>query len=343
MTSNYLLQGQTTKYTYKFDVVGNLYSELFKKQYMTNIQDPTGQSNNLYNAYSKNGFLNEELTFIIPIYKNMPAYNKLPSTQEGSNLYYISSNYTSVYLRAEPNGVAITPLLKDTIVNVLRLGVSGYGEVEAEGLIGYIPEQYLTKLNTKVDTYRIPSISDLPFYDVDPDSWYYSAVKYNYENGMIKGLDDSRFAPDNKLTRSMLVTILHRMENNPKITTSSKFTDVQDTSKWYYNAVVWASEKKIVSGYKDGRFGPEDYISRQQLAVILYNYAKYKGKNVAKTADLSKFSDRNKISSWAEKEISWAVAVNVISGNKDGTLKPLGTANRAEAAAMLYKYCKYVK
>ena len=220
---------------------------------MTNVQDPTGQANRLYQAYNDNGFINDELTFIIPIYKNMPAYAKLPSSQTG-NLYYISSNYTSVYLRSGPGGASsgyanITALLKDTLVNVLQTGINGFSEVEVDGLTGYVSEQYLTKVNTKKDTYTVPSISDLPFNDVDPNSWYYTAVKYNYDKGMIKGLNDTTFAPNQKLTRSMLATILYRMENNPKITSTSKFTDVKDANKWYYKAIVWASEKKIVNGY----------------------------------------------------------------------------------------------
>ena len=347
MTSNYLKAGQTTKYTYKFDVVGTLYSELFKKQYMTNVQDPTNQSSMLYDAYNQNGYLKDELTFIIPIYKNMPTYVKLPSTQIG-NLYYISSNYTSVYLRTGPGDTSsgylnIAALPKDTLVNVIKTGIGGYAQVEVDGIPGYISEKYLTKVNTKKDTYKVPSISDLPFYDVDADSWYYSAVKYNYDKGMIKGLNDIIFAPEQKLTRAMLVTILYRMEKYPKVTATSKFMDVKDKNEWYYKAVVWATEKGIVHGYENGNFGANDNITREQLAVILNHYAKYKGKNYTKTTDISNFKDSSKVSSWALSQVKWAVASKVITGNENGTLNPTGTATRAEAASMLYKYCMKVK
>lgn len=137
--NNYLSQGQNTKYTYKFDVIGSNKSQLYSHQYMTNVQDPTNQSSMLYDAYSENGYLKNDLTFIIPVYKNMPAYAKLPSTQIG-NLYYVSSNYTSVYLRNGPGGAAsgyqnIAALPKDTIVNVLQTGINGWAKVEWNGIV----------------------------------------------------------------------------------------------------------------------------------------------------------------------------------------------------------------
>ena len=105
---------------------------------------------------------------------------------------------------------------------------------------------------------------------------------------MLQGLNETTFAPNQTLTRSMLVTILYRMEKNPKITSNSKFADVQDASKWYYKAVVWATEKGLVHGYENGNFGPNDNVSRQQLAVVLNHYAKYKGKNYT-LSSLNKF------------------------------------------------------
>lgn len=139
LSSSYLSQGQNTKYTYKFDVIGSSKNQLYSHQYMTNVQDPTNQSSMLYDAYSDNGYLNNELTFIIPVYKNMPSYVKLPSTQTG-NLYYVSSNYTAVYLRNGPGGATsgyqnIAALPKDTLVNVLQTGINGWAKVEWNGIV----------------------------------------------------------------------------------------------------------------------------------------------------------------------------------------------------------------
>ena len=184
----------------------------------------------------------------------------------------------------------------------------------------------------------------LGFDDVKEGEWYYNAVKYVYENNIIKGYNDTKFGPNDKITRGQFVTVLYRMEGEPSISGKTKFKDVQDTSKFYYKAVKWAEDKKVISGYDNGNFGPEDKITREQLAVILYKYAKYKRKDVSATNNLSKFADTNKISSWATLQVKWAVGAGVITGNNvtPPTLNPKGYATRAEASAMIEKYCKKV-
>ena len=182
----------------------------------------------------------------------------------------------------------------------------------------------------------------IPFTDVKDTDWFANAVKYVYNNNIIKGYDDTTFAPNDNLTRGQLVTILHRMEGSPAVTGKTEFPDVQDSKQYYYKAVKWATDNKIASGYNTGKFGPEDNITREQLAVILNRYAKYKGKDVSATKDLSEFKDANKISSYAISQMKWAVGAGVITGNADKTLNPQGTATRAEVAAMLEKYCKKI-
>ena len=182
----------------------------------------------------------------------------------------------------------------------------------------------------------------IPFTDVASWDWYLDAVKYVYNNGMIKGLNDYTFGPNNKLTRGMIVTILYRMEGSPTVSGTSGFSDVKET-EYYAKAVKWAKDKKIVSGYSGTtKFGPNDNILRQDLAGILRNYAKYKGKNVNVTSDLTKFKDYKKVDSYANASMQWAVGKKVMNGNKDGTLNPKGNASRAEAAAMLKNYCENV-
>ena len=196
--------------------------------------------------------------------------------------------------------------------------------------------------STVVDEDKKEEKEDIPFTDVSENAWYYNAVKFNYEKGMIKGTSDTTFNPSGDLTRGMLVTILWRMEGNPKVT-SNQFTDV-GANQYYYNAVNWAASKKIISGYGNGKFGPNDKITREQLAVILRNYALYKKKNVSARTDLSKFTDNKNISSYAKDAVSWAVANKIISGKSEGTkVDPHGKATRAETAAMLYNYCMNIK
>ena len=179
------------------------------------------------------------------------------------------------------------------------------------------------------------------FSDVLSTSWYYGAVKFVFEENIMKGLEEYKFGPNNKLTRSMMASILYNMEENPTVSGTSPFSDVTNTSAWYYKAVLWASQNKIVSGNKDGTFKPNGNITREELAIMLYNYAKFKGKDMSKTDDLSKFSDKNKVASYALTAVKWAVANNVITGS-NGKLNPKGTATRAETASMIYKYCDKV-
>jgi len=151
------------------------------------------------------------------------------------------------------------------------------------------------KIGEKTKTYTITS--ELPFDDVKKGTWYYKAVEYVFNNNIIRGYNNTTFAPNNKLTRGMMVTILYRMEGEPEISGTPTFPDVQDRSKYYYKAVKWATDKGIISGYSNGKFGPNDNIQRQQLAVILNKYAKYKEKDVSQTSDLKEFIDSSKISS----------------------------------------------
>ena len=189
----------------------------------------------------------------------------------------------------------------------------------------------------------IKEIKEIPFADVEINGWEYTAVRYMWQNEyMTKGNTSALFSPNDLLTRAMLVTILHNMEGRPYVPGTSKFTDVQNSNEWYYVAIKWAAKNNIVSGYSNGNFGPNDPITREQLAVILNQYCKYKGKYKAAKADYSKFSDSNEISDFAKWGMNWAVGTGVING-ANGKLNPKGTATRAETASMIYKYCIKIK
>ena len=184
--------------------------------------------------------------------------------------------------------------------------------------------------------------NQIPFTDVAKNTWYYGAVKYAYDNNIMSGTNAYTFAPNDKLTRGMLVTLLYRMEGSPKVSGNSKFSDVQNSSAFYYTAIKWATQNNVINGYKDGRFGPNDAITREQLAVILSNYSAYKGTYKTQPNNLSKFKDSSKISAYAKPGMQWATGVGVITGSQ-GNLNPRGTTTRAEGASMLYKYCLNVK
>ena len=188
----------------------------------------------------------------------------------------------------------------------------------------------------------VTDIKEVPFVDVKTTDWFYKAVKDMYTNKYMSGTTSTTFSPNEKITRGMIVTVLHNMEKSPYISDASKFSDVQNPKDYYYMAVKWAAKNKIVSGYSNGKFAPNDPITREQLAVILNQYCNYKGKYKATYADFSKFKDSSKISSYAKWGMNWAVGNKIINGS-NGKLNPQGTATRAEAAAMLSNYCKSIK
>lgn len=175
------------------------------------------------------------------------------------------------------------------------------------------------------------------FTDVTKNDWYYKALSFAVEKGLMKGVEDSKLGPNEQLNRAMLVTILYRLENEPKVSYTALFSDVAD-GQWYTNAVIWAAENKIVSGYSDGRFAPNDAITREQLATILHNYAVYKKQNTSASNDLSSFTDATKISAYAKTAMGWANAKGLITGRTASTIAPTDTATRAEVATILQRF-----
>lgn len=180
----------------------------------------------------------------------------------------------------------------------------------------------------------------LPFNDVSESEWFYEAVKYVYDKGMMNGISDTAFAPYSNLTRGMIAQVLYNLEGKPAVS-GSAYTDVA-ADQWYNGAVNWAAQKGIVTGYGDGTFGPMDNITREQMAAILYRYAQYKGYDVSAKGDLTAFTDGNTVSDWAKDAMSWAVGTALFNGKGDGILDPTTTATRAEVAKILMTYCENV-
>lgn len=176
---------------------------------------------------------------------------------------------------------------------------------------------------------------NLPFADVRESDWYRSAVAYVYEQGLMNGITADRFGPDEPTTRGMIVTIFHRLEGSPEAPAPA-FPDVR-ADFYYAQPIAWAEANGIVTGYEDGTFGPEDNITREQLAAILYRFARYKGWDTGAGVSLDRFPDAARISPYAVQPIAWAVDEGLISGMANGTMSPGGTATRAEAATILMR------
>ena len=182
----------------------------------------------------------------------------------------------------------------------------------------------------------------LSFQDVKEGSWFQGAVEYVYRAGLMAGTGDTTFEPNAKLTRAMTAQILYNLEGQPATTSGSAFADIADGA-WYADAVTWAAEKGIVGGYGGGLFGPEDNITREQLAAILYRYAQTKGYDVSVGEDTNilGYTDALKISEYAIPAMKWACGAGVIMGVTESALLPQGSATRAQVATMLMRFCEY--
>ena len=176
----------------------------------------------------------------------------------------------------------------------------------------------------------------MPFVDVNEGDWFYDVVLYAYDNGLMTGTSADTFAPNTATTRGMIVSMLARLEGVTSAE-SAGFTDVAE-SDWYATAVNWAASVGVVNGYEDNTFRPNDAITREQMAAILYNYADYKGYDVSARADLSDYADAASISSWAEDVLAWANAEGLINGMTATTIDPQGATTRAQTAAMFERF-----
>ena len=179
---------------------------------------------------------------------------------------------------------------------------------------------------------------DIMFADVMPEDWYYEAVKYVFDNGIMSGTADRVFNPDGTTSRGMIAYVLWRIGGQPEAEAVAPFLDVT-SDKYYAEAVAWANENKVISGVSDAAFAPDSAITREQLASMLYRYAQMKGEVTADMADLSRFTDNGEISAYAVEALQWAVAKGIISGD-NGMLNPSGNATRAQAAMMIMKFCE---
>ena len=176
-----------------------------------------------------------------------------------------------------------------------------------------------------------------PFTDISEKDWFYGDVMFVYENGLMLGTSKTLFSPHGTAMRGMMATILWRMEGSPVPKGKNSFTDVE-AGKWYADAITWTAENGIFLGYGNNKVGPNDSITREQLAAIFFRYADYKGCDMTAKGELDKFRDAGKVSDYARAAMQWAVGSGLIQGKPDGVLDPQGTATRAEIAAMLHRF-----
>lgn len=198
----------------------------------------------------------------------------------------------------------------------------------------FMPDQAVTI--SAIFAYDYP---DMPFTDVNSNSWYFNAVEFVYNKGIMQGVSSTKFSPNGTVTRGMLVTMLWRMAGEPYVGGGS-FDDVASGS-YYATAVAWAAKNGIVDGYNSTRFGPNDAVTREQIATMLYRYAKWLGYSTSGSS-LAGYSDASSVSSWAKDAMGWAVKNSVVTGVTATKLNPTSSATRAETAQMFMNFYEYL-
>lgn len=251
-------------------------------------------------------------------------------------------------LRFETGGGSDIPSVQGTYNTYIDLtkyvptwrGHAFIGWYSERSLTNKVSGVYLTKDMTVYAGWRVdenPGTDVNPFTDISEKDWFYGDVMFVYENGLMLGTSKTLFSPHGTVMRGMMATILWRMEGSPVPKGKNSFTDVE-AGKWYADAITWTAENGIFAGYGKDKFGPDDPITREQLAAIFYRYADYKGYDLTVKGDLDKFKDADKITDYAKTAMQWAVGSGLVKGKSGNLLDPQGTATRAEIAAMLHRF-----
>ena len=302
-------------------------------------------------SYSFDGWYTEKsggtkITKDTVFHANITVYAHWTYTGGGGGGYNPPVTYYT--LRFETGGGSDIPSVQGTYNTYIDLtkyvptwrGHTFIGWYSERSLMNKVSGVYLTKDMTVYTGWRVdenPGTGANPFTDVSEKDWFYGDVMFVYENGLMLGTSKTLFSPHGTATRGMMATILWRMEGSPAPKGKNSFTDVE-AGKWYADAITWTAENGIFAGYGKDKFGPDDPITREQLAAIFYRYADYKGYDLTVKGNLDKFKDADKITDYAKTAMQWAVGSSLVKGKSGNLLDPQGTATRAEIAAMLHRF-----
>ena len=317
----------------------------------TNQKLPSLPSASRSGSYSFDGWYTEKsggtkITTDTVFSANTTVYAHWTYTGGGGGGYNPPVTYYT--LRFETGGGSDIPSVREAYNAYIDLtkyvptwrGHTFIGWYSERSLINKVSGVYLTKDMTVYALWRVDENSGTganPFTDVSEKDWFYGDVMFVYENGLMLGTSKTLFSPHGTATRGMMATILWRMEGSPVPKGKNSFTDVE-AEKWYADAITWTAENGIFAGYGKDKFGPDDPITREQLAAIFYRYADYKGYDLTVKGNLDKFKDADKITDYAKTAMQWAVGSGLMKGKSGNLLDPQGTATRAEIAAMLHRF-----
>ena len=340
---------QTTEFTVTFDANGgapSVGSMTTTNQKLTSLPSASRSG-----SYSFDGWYTEKsggtkVTTDTEFHANTTVYAHWTYTGGGGSGYNPPVTYYT--LRFETGGGSDIPSVRETYNTYIDLtkyvptwrGHTFIGWYSERSLTNKVSGVYLTKDMTVYALWRVdenPGTGANPFTDVSQKDWFYGDVMFVYENGLMLGTSKTLFSPHGTATRGMMATILWRMEGSPAPKGKNSFTDVE-AGKWYADAITWTAENGIFAGYGKDKFGPDDPITREQLAAIFYRYADYKGYDLTVKGNPDTCKDADKITDYAKTAMQWTVGSGLVKGKSGNLLDPQGTATRAEIAAMLHRF-----
>lgn len=255
-------------------------------------------------------------------------------SNSGSTVLYSTGTQsnTSLLILDNTSQNGFYKVISDGVLNSSRTGLdTSSGKFDFSSMYGYVAADSIVIVNKGTNLAGVDR-----FTDVDGSAWFYEYVKFVYDRGIMTGMDTFRFGPGEDLSRAQFATILYRMAGSPSVSYSNVFPDVQD-GYFFTSPVLWAYGNQVITGYENGIFGPGDLITREQMAVLMYRYAKYCGLNTKDSADLNSFPDAGKVSGFSKEAMRWAVGAGLIQGDQ-GTLNPQGNASRAHCATIITRF-----
>jgi len=300
------------------------------------------------------------------------ALEKILDQAQGSNVEMILDKVDTQKLTTEQKSVVGDDIVYDISIISNGKSVSSFGGQEISISLPYTLKEgqnkdkvciwymndkgELEKIQCKYDKetglatfatnhlsyYIVGYDKSVSFIDVNENDWFYESVMYVVQKGLFAGTSETVFSPNTSMTRAMLVTVLHRLDTTPASTALNKFVDIKD-SDWYLQAVKWSTEKDIVKGITETEFKPNNNVTREQLAVMLYRYANIKGLNIEIKGNIETFVDKQNVSIWAVDALKWSVGNKLITGKENSTLDPQGNATRAEVATILKRFVENIK
>lgn len=324
----YFTNAKAGKFSWNLDQTGVLdpdgYADMSAKEI---LKDLFGENSSGGGSGSSGGSVQTNYTVTVRNTNNGSVTTNLKQAAKGADI--------TLTVKAD-EGYALDKLIvTDSKGNIIKLSDLGNGKYSFTMPDSNVDVETLFK---KIEESELPI--NLPFIDINENDWFYNALKYVYGREIIKGVSEKSFNPTGILTRGMIMQILYNLEENPALSIEDIDSSIEDveSNQWFADAIYWAKKQDLIKGYGNGLIGPEDSVTREQVAVFLYSYARFKGYDTSNTGDLSEYTDSSQISDWAQDAMAWAIGSGLINGRPGKVLAPVDTISRAEMVQIIYNF-----